>query len=151
MESFALSKWHFVSGKILIVFAVFLFSFLQSRQGFAQAVKCPANIDFSYGNLNFWYCYAGSITNGPTATSPTVSDPANPIIYTGPLPGSGSTPGTGYPYFKGARHNVTTGTNLDPYGFFPQVAPGGGAASAMVGNDETGYGGERIRYFYTFR
>ncbi|MEO6830637.1 MAG: gliding motility-associated C-terminal domain-containing protein, partial [Chitinophagaceae bacterium] len=59
---------------------------------------------------------------------------------------TGSTPDTSYPYFSG-RHNITTGTNLDPYGLFPQVASGGGTVSAMVGNDLVGSEGEKIRYY----
>ncbi|MBS1644408.1 MAG: hypothetical protein JST36_05155, partial [Bacteroidetes bacterium] len=116
------------------------------QQAHSQAVKCPPNIDFSFGNLNNWYSYAGQVVPGACPTCPSVSDPSNPIIFTGAITGGGSTPASGYPYFSG-RHNVTTGTNVDPYGFFPQVCPGGGAASAMVGNDDIGAEGERIRYY----
>ncbi|MEO6832798.1 MAG: hypothetical protein ABI378_09930, partial [Chitinophagaceae bacterium] len=135
-----------IKSRIRSLFTLALIVFFGVQYAQAQSVKCPPNIDFSYGNLNNWFCYTGSITEGPCATCPTVSDPANPIVFTGPLTGSGSTPRSTAPYFSG-HHNITTGTGLDPYGFFPQVAPGGGAASVMVGNDEVNYGAERIRYY----
>ncbi|MEO6830638.1 MAG: hypothetical protein ABI169_00425, partial [Chitinophagaceae bacterium] len=132
--------------RIRFVLSAFAMFFFGMQFAFGQSVKCPPNIDFSYGNLNNWFCYTGSCVDGPCYSCPSVSDPLNPIVFTGPLTGSGSTPGTGYPYFTG-HHNITTGTNLDPYGFFPQVAPGGGAASVMVGNDEVNRGAEKIRYY----
>src|SRR4051812_34546070 len=86
----------------------------------AQAVTCPANIDFTLGNFNNWSCYTGTCCpiNTPTNSGPVAN-----------------------------RHVITTGAGVDSYGGFPIVAPGGGTYSMKRGNDLTGAQAERIRYY----
>ncbi|MES2704533.1 MAG: Ig-like domain-containing protein [Bacteroidota bacterium] len=44
------------------------------------------------------------------------------------------------------RHTITTGAAVDPYGFFPVVAPGG-THSLKLGNNFTGSLAEKVRYY----
>lgn len=102
-----------------------------SAQG---AVVCPPNIDFSYGLLTNWQCYTGTATQFiPPAPLPPLPAP----IFTGITP---TIPITG-------RHTITSGAGLDQYGFFPEVAPGGGLYSLRVGDNNTGSQAERVRYY----
>lgn len=86
----------------------------------AQAIFCPPNLDFEQGNLSNWSFYTGTCC--PIVAN-TLSGPVN------------------------NRHVLTSGTNLDPYGGFPVVAPGGGSYSLKLGNNSTGRQAERARYY----
>lgn len=92
----------------------------------SQAVTCPPNIDFSFGNLNNWYCWTG--TSIPGVTTPVFSSP----VFSGPVTG---------------RHDITSGTGTDPYGGFSVTAPGGGLFSAKLGNSSIGAEAERMQYY----
>lgn len=106
----------------------FLFCILFHRPAHAQtgAVPCPPNIDFSYVNLTNWICQTGTSARG--IVRPVMTN----IVTTGPVSG---------------RHDITTGTGVDPYGLFPVVAPGGGVASLRLGNSNAGAEAERVKYF----
>src|SRR6186713_378195 len=96
----------------------------QYAQG--QAVSCPPNIDFSFGNLNNWYCWTGAST--PGVTTPVFTSP----VFSGPTTG---------------RHDVTSGAGTDPYGGFSVTAPGGGLFSLKLGNDLFNDSAERVQYY----
>ena len=93
---------------------------LAGRYSFAQTVFCPPNLDFELGTLSNWKFDTGTCC---------------PII-TGAAPG----PITN-------RHVLTSGTNVDQYGGFPIVAPGGGSYSLKIGNNSTGRQAERAKYY----
>lgn len=97
------------------------------------AVPCPPNIDFSFGNFNNWTCYTGQVYSGPSYT----------WTLSGPV---GGTPPAGGSPVSTSRHSLTTGTGLDYYGGFPEVAPGGGLFSVRIGNDDIGAYCERMLY-----
>lgn len=85
----------------------------------AQQLFCPENSGFEYGNFSNWLLYTGSCC---------------PIVannLTGPLPN---------------RHVITNG-GVDPYGFFPAVAPGGGNHSMKLGNDNVNSQAEKARFY----
>lgn len=86
---------------------------------FTYAQTCPSNVDFELGNFTNWYLFRGTCCPINTPTSGTSS----------------------------GRHTITSGTNTDPYGGFPIVAPGGGNYSLKLGNSNTGAQAERARYF----
>lgn len=86
----------------------------------AQAIFCPPNLNFEQGNLSNWSFYTGTCC-------PIVAN-----TLSGPVSN---------------RHVLTSGTNLDPYGAFPIVAPGGGSYSLKLGNNSTGRQAERARYY----
>lgn len=86
----------------------------------AQVLFCPENSGFEYGNFTNWMLYTGSCC---------------PIVannLTGPV---------------NNRHEITGGTNTDPYGGFPVVAPGGGNHSLKLGNDNVNSQAEKARYY----
>ncbi len=91
-----------------------------------QAVTCPPNIDYSFGNFNNWYCWTGTSATG--LTSPVWSAG----VYSGPVTN---------------RHEITSGLGVDPYGFFSVTAPGGGLFSAKLGNSLIGAEAERMQYY----
>jgi gliding motility-associated-like protein len=92
----------------------------------AQAVTCPPNIDFSFGTLANWYCWTGMST--PGVTTPVFTSP----VFSGPVSG---------------RHDITSGTGVDPYGGFTVTAPGGGLFSCKLGNSSIGAEAERMQYY----
>lgn len=84
-------------------------------------VACPSNIDFETGGTSVWDYYTGTCC--PIST-PTLS---------GALSG---------------RHTLVASGGVDPYGFFPVVAPGGGGGYALkLGNSSTGAQAEKARYY----
>ncbi|MFM2048734.1 MAG: hypothetical protein RI955_1282, partial [Bacteroidota bacterium] len=85
----------------------------------------PQNIDFENGNFNFWTNYIGSVTDNGVQNIITVANSGGPISN---------------------RHDIKTGTNLDPYGNFPVVSPTGGTTSIKLGNDQAGNQAERVSY-----
>lgn len=101
----------------LLSVAFLLFLGLQAR---AQPDFCPPNLDFEKGNLASWQFYTGTCC------------PINTPTLSGPV---------------ATRHDLTTGTALDPFGNFPIVAPGGGVYSLKLGNSGTGAQAERARYY----
>lgn len=88
----------------------------------AQPIPCPPNLDFETGTFLNWTAYTGTYPG----TTGNWNPPAPPV------------PG---------RHEITSGTAVDPYGGFPVVAPGGGTYSLKLGNDGTGAQCERLRYY----
>ncbi len=85
--------------------------------------KCQSsnpNIDFEAGNTSVWYYFTGSCC-------PIVTSFSTPAITN--------------------RHTLTSGSALDPYGFFPIVAPDGGSYSLRLGNDINGSQAEKARYY----
>jgi gliding motility-associated-like protein len=78
------------------------------------------NIDFEAGNTSAWHYFIG---------------------FCCPIATPGSTPAITN------RHTITTGSTLDPYGFFPIVAPDGGSYSLKLGNDINGSQAEKARYY----
>ncbi|MEO6832135.1 MAG: hypothetical protein ABI169_08030, partial [Chitinophagaceae bacterium] len=113
--------------------------FAQNDTGY---VPCPPNVDFENGTLTNWDCYTGVATGLPLTSFPTFATP----VLTGPIPGTPPIPGASYPYLSG-RHNVISGSNVDPYGGFPMVAPGGGTYSLLLGSDVINKQAERVRYY----
>lgn len=106
--------------------AVFLLLFIQLAEVRGQAVSCPPNIDFSWGSFGNWWCWTGTSAVGTTSVLWTAP------VFSGPVPG---------------RHEVTSGTGIDPYGFFTVVAPGGGLFSSKIGNNSVNFEAERIQYY----
>ncbi len=86
---------------------------------FHAKAQCPPNIDWELGTYANWNYYTGSCCPINTPTSGWVS----------------------------GRHTLTTGSGVDPYGFFPVVSPGGGTYSFKLGNDAVGAQAERARYY----
>jgi hypothetical protein len=86
----------------------------------AQTVFCPPNINFENGNLDNWLFYTGFCC---------------PIVANNPTAAILN------------RHNLMSGSGVDPYGGFPVVAPDGGNYSLKLGNDNTGAQAERARYY----
>lgn len=86
----------------------------------AGQANCPANLDFEQGNLNNWEFYTGNCC------------PLNAATASGAVAG---------------RHELMTGTAVDPYGNFPVVPPGGGSFALKLGNDINGAEAERARYY----
>ncbi len=83
-------------------------------------VTNPPNIDFEYGNTTIWHFYTG--------TCCPISTPTETLA----LP---------------RRHSLTVGADVDPYGLFPIVAPGGGTYSLKLGSDTSDYCAEKARYY----
>ena len=96
----------------------------------AQPIPCPPNLDFETGTFQLWTLYTGTWSTSGTPPA---------VIYTY----NWSPPG---PPVAG-RHEIMTGSGVDPYGNFPVVAPGGGTYSLKLGNDQTGGQMERARYY----
>ncbi len=140
MHSFFINKTFIaLSRPLKATLAVIAFLFLGVQYANGQAVICPPNIDFSYGNLNNWFCYTGDVIPGTTGSPAQFVN----VIYSGPVPGTLPAPSV----TSTNRHNVTTGTAVDAYGGFPIVAPGGGIFSMILGNNDINAHGERIRYY----
>ncbi len=92
-----------------------------SSLSWAQS-KCDPNIDFELGNTSIWNYFIGSVSSGP-------------VLSLSPSP---ATP---------TRHDLTSGSGVDPYGNFPVVSPLPGLYSLKLGNDMTGAQAERARYY----
>ena len=103
----------------------FLFCFAGSSALHAQGtgVVCPPNLDFSFGNLNNWQAFTGSVTNSGSTWILTLGAAGSPVTGTAPYYGCTGVTGT-------ARHAITSGVGSDCYGGFSEVAPGGGLYSA---------------------
>lgn len=106
--------------KPVIYHCLAILLFLSNLTVKAQNVVCPPNLDFENGNLTNWEFYTGNCcpTNTPGLSGPLIN-----------------------------RHELTTGTAVDPYGLFPVVAPGGGSYSLKLGNNSVGGQAERARYY----
>lgn len=128
MHKLSSNQYLILRRMLLLVLTVFAFVLVSPRAALGQAVTCPPNIDFSFGNLNNWYCWTGTSTIGSVPPRPVFSSP----VYTGPLTN---------------RHEITSGTGVDPYGGFTVVAPGGGLFSAKLGNNSVGAEAERMQYY----
>jgi len=83
----------------------------------AQPIPCPPNLDFETGTFQLWSLAIGQFAGAWTVSGPVVD-----------------------------RHTITSGAGVDPYGNFPEVAPGGGTYSLRLGNAQTGAQKERARY-----
>ena len=92
----------------------------------AQQIPCPPNIDFEFGSLLLWECEIGTSQTGTTQANFTGATTVLPI------------PGT---------HDITSGGGTDPYGGFPVVCPIGGNYSLRLGNNSSGQGAERVKYY----
>ena len=111
---------------------------LLSFAGFSQ-VQCPSNINFENGNLLNWSSWKGRVTTGTTGNPSTpIWNPNSPVI---PVPG---------------RHQITSGTALDPYFLLapaancPIVCPWipGNTHSLKLGNDHYNDSCERVIYYF---
>lgn len=98
-------------------FSLILLLFL-SIQSYSQ-VGCEPNVDFEQGNFTNWLLYSGTCC--PISVSASTA-----------IPG---------------RHNITSGTTVDPYGGFPVVDPLNGVYSLRLGNDLIGAEAEAARYY----
>ena len=102
------------------LFIVISFITLLCSKSNSQTMPCPPNIDFETGTLNHWEFYIGACC------------PITTPFITMPISG---------------RHDLTSGTAVDPYGGFPIVAPSGGLYSFKLGNKTVGAEAERARYY----
>ena len=108
-------------------FIKYLYYFLLTGCSFTAATAqpgfCPSNLDFEQGDFSGWVCRAGSATSFP-------------LPVTGPIPG---------------RHTIINRitAGIDPFGFFPQIAPNGSGYSVKLGNQSAGTQAESISYTYT--
>ncbi|MBS1645664.1 MAG: gliding motility-associated C-terminal domain-containing protein [Bacteroidetes bacterium] len=135
-------------GRKALIFRAFILTALLGiapfSSVFAQDIPCPPNVDFENGDFTNWECYTGSVSGSPPSSA------TFPVYYgnvlSGPIGGTPPIPGATYPYITG-RHNVVSGTDVDPYGGFPIVNPGGGTYSMILGNDNTGAQAERVKYY----
>jgi gliding motility-associated-like protein len=93
------------------------------NQSTAQSGLCPSNLNFEMGDFSGW--------EGRTGTAG---------VY--PLSNIGIVPG---------RHTIIDAATAgnDPFGFFPQMYPGGGNFGLQLGNSGTGAQAESISYTYT--
>ncbi len=120
-------------------FAIFVTSFLCCKVSRAQ---CPPNINFEFGNLTNWECWKGTVAQG-TGTCPACT-PSVPTWN----PNSPITPVSN-------RHQIMTGSGLDPYFLLPPsvncpvVCPyiSGNSFSVKLGNDNVLDSCERLRYY----
>jgi len=126
MHNLSLNQYNVSRRQLRLALSVVAFILLLPLTSFGQAVTCPQNIDFSFGNLNNWYCWTGTSTTG--TTTPLFSSP----VYSGPVTG---------------RHAITSGAGVDPYGGFSVTAPAGGLFSAQLGNNVNGAEAERMQYY----
>ena len=97
------------------------------RPAAAQALACPDNIGFEYGNFTNWSNYIGDVVANGTTNVITVNPSA-------PTPN---------------RHVIYAATNpsaLDPYGLFPINPPDGSGFALKLGNDVNGAEAESVRY-----
>ncbi|MDI9366627.1 MAG: PKD domain-containing protein [Flavobacterium sp.] len=89
---------------------------------------CPPNIDFENGDFANWECFTGTTSVGGTK---------NIISLTPSAPVAG-------------RHEIISSpTNKDKYGGFPELCPYGGKYSVKLGNDASGSLAEGISYTFT--
>jgi gliding motility-associated-like protein len=98
-----------------------------SRPGSAQALPCPPNIGFDFGNFTNWSCFIGGVTNVST----------NNVITVNP------SPPTANRHVIYARNNPS---DLDPYGLFPINPPDGSGFALKLGNNVNGAEAERVSY-----
>ncbi len=103
-----------------LILLCILFAGLSFRTDAQGTSPCPVNIDFEDGTTTNWNFFIGTCCPISTPTS------------TPPMPG---------------RHEITSGSAVDPYGGFPIVSPGGGFFSMHLGNDTTGAQAEKARYY----
>lgn len=101
------------------VLSLFVYLQLSFLQTYAQS-NCPPNMDFEAGDYSNWKFYIGNCC------------PINTPSSTLPIAG---------------RHELMSGTALDPYGGFPVVSPGGGMYALKLGNSNVGAEAERARYY----
>jgi len=88
---------------------------------------CPPNIGFENGDFSGWQCYLGNVTSTQTTNTVNVN-PSPPIA---------------------GHHNVMNTTQLDPYGFFPMVAPGSTYSARLGFTNSIGAEAERLSYTFT--
>ncbi|HRO42131.1 MAG TPA: gliding motility-associated C-terminal domain-containing protein [Flavipsychrobacter sp.] len=110
-----------VTKKVLAVAAFWLLNISTVK---AQPIPCPPNLDFETGTFFLWTIYEGTYNGWPNTNWGPVPVIPNPT-----------------------RHQITSGAGLDPYGSFPEVAPGGGTYSLKLGNDQVGAQTDRARYY----
>nr|HRO43802.1 hypothetical protein [Flavipsychrobacter sp.] len=106
-------------------------------KGFSQTFVCPPNIDWEMGDTTGWtaewgdYPAAGADVGAP----PYPAGVPQTII---------TTPNTGY---VAGRHDIMTpAMGLDPFGFFPVVAPNGGQFSIRIGDQISTGDADRVRF-----
>jgi len=99
------------------LFLIAILTFV-SAAAYAQTASQP-NIDFELGNTSIWTYYTGHCC---------------PLVL--------DTPTSALPN----RHTLTSGSDLDPYGNFPIVSPGGGNFSLRLGDDQVFSQAERAQY-----
>lgn len=87
--------------------------------GIAKSQSLP-NIDFELGNTSVWEFFIGGCC------------PINRMSSTPAMPN---------------RHTLTSGSGVDPWGFFPIVSPDGGSYSMRLGNDSAHAQSETARYY----
>lgn len=101
--------------------------FLNAGTSFGQgSVVCPPNLDWAYGDFTNWPCFTGTASTGSTYTVMSSIAPTTPIA---------------------GRFDIMSGTGNDPFGKFPQVAPGGSPYSVRLGDTTAGAKAERIQYY----
>ena len=96
----------------------------------AQAVVCPANIDFEHGSFQNWQSFLGNVS---------LSGGTNVVNVSGAPPTNG-------------RHTLITPAYagvLDFYGSFPVLCPNGSGYSIKLGNNSTNRQSERVSYTFT--
>ncbi|MBS1629273.1 MAG: hypothetical protein JST27_04360, partial [Bacteroidetes bacterium] len=116
---------------VMVVCLGFLYTTAAHAQG---SVPCPPNIDFNNGDLSNWICFTGQSTTGSTGNPVQ----ATSMVQVAPIGGAP---------LSVARQSVTSGTNLDYYGGFPVVAPGGSPYSLLLGDTTRGAKATRVRYY----
>lgn len=113
-------------GKALKIFSVFAAPFLFSIPVFSQFQNCPANINFSTGDLSFWSAQTG-LVNGATKSYP--------------LPNTGVMSLPEYS-ISTIGVQVITSNSLDKYGGFPTIPVINGYSygySIKLGSDATSW------------
>ena len=116
---------------LMLLFSIYSFS------------QCPPNINFEYNNLTNWKCFKGTVSTGTGACPAcTPSIPTwNPTTPVSPITN---------------RHQITTGTGLDPYFLMspsvncPIVCPWipGNQHSLKLGNDDVFDSCEKVIYYF---
>lgn len=112
-------------------FLCFAFLFFHSFYAYTQALQCPGNIDFEYGDFTNWKCYTGNVynTNGSNTVSLTNA-------------GNFSIPDRMEIIGPDDKSN-------DPIAGFPRHCPNGSGYSIKLGNAAGGHEAEGISYSYT--
>jgi gliding motility-associated-like protein len=103
---------------------IFIALIIFSDYAGAQSTSCEPNMDFESGTFNYWSYFQGTCCIPFTVT-------------TSVTPPSAATSG---------RETITSGTTTDPYGGFPEVAPGG-SYSLKLGTDDNNRKADRARYY----